>query len=128
MHFYSAVPASGSGSWIPDLHKLPQKIRDRLFQDKSLFGEFVDDVEAADYVDMDYDTTTQAIVFTFQSTKNGTDITYLPDKQSTVEIGVLSHELNSDPEDIQFGGFLTVLGRDNTPSKSTYLTNIANWS
>ena len=101
-------------------------MRDRFFLDKDVFGEFVDEVEVADYVDMDFDATTRAISFTFQSTKNGTDVTSLPDKESTVEIGVLSHELNS--EDIQFGGFLTVLGRDNAPSKSLYFTHDATWN
>jgi len=44
----------------------------------------------------------------------------LPTEESTVEIGVLSHEGNADPEDIQFGGFLTVLGQDKKPSTHLY--------
>ena len=41
----------------------------------------------------------------------------LPHSDATIEIGVLSHEANADPEDYQFGGFLTVLGQDTSPSK-----------
>jgi hypothetical protein len=134
MHFYSAAPATGwTSSLVPDPRKLPHELRDRFYPDNSLFEEFVEAVEGADYVDMDYDAATQTVVVTFHSTKfflepgSWMETISLPSSESTVEIGVLSHELNSDPEDIQFGGFLTVLGRDDTPSKSTYLTNIAIW-
>lgn len=43
-----------------------------------------------------------------------------------MEIGVLSHEPNPDPEDIQFGGFLTVLGSDDKPSTFTPSTHPQN--
>ncbi|KAL1642519.1 protease B nonderepressible form [Didymella pomorum] len=37
-------------------------------------------------------------------------------------IGILSHEANTDPEDYQFGGFLTVLGRDDKPKPTRFQT------
>lgn len=74
------------------------------------------------YVDIDYDAISQAVVYTAvwsNKSKNGwTDKYTAPeeDSDSTMEIGVLSHEANTDPEDYQFGGFLTVLGQDSKPS------------
>lgn len=73
------------------------------------------------YIDIDYDAISQAIVFTAlwhkaPSAKGWMDHVQTPMDGSTVEIGVLSHEPNTDPEDIQFGGFLTVLGQDEKPS------------
>ena len=73
------------------------------------------------YVDIDYDAISQAVVCTAvwsdsPSRIGWTDRFTASDEESTVEIGVLSHEPNPDPEDIQFGGFLTVLGSDDKPS------------
>ena len=74
------------------------------------------------YLDIDYDAISQTVVVTSVDTnppkgvKGWWDVIRLPEHESTVEIGVLAHEPNTDPEDIQFGGFLTVLGRDDTPS------------
>lgn len=78
--------------------------------------------DSPSYVDIDYDAISQAVVCTavwsdklrdgwtdkHSALEEGSD--------STVEVGVLSHEANTDPEDYQFGGFLTVLGRDDKPS------------
>lgn len=73
------------------------------------------------YIDIDYDAISQAVVFTAvwseaPSSKGWRETITSPGEDSTIEIGVLAHEPNTDPEDIQFGGFLTVLGRDDKPS------------
>lgn len=78
-------------------------------------------LSTATYVDVDYDTITRAVVLTAvwskaQNPDGWSEVIELPTADSTVEIGVLSHEPNSDPEDVQFGGFLTVLGQDTAPS------------
>ncbi|KAJ8110552.1 hypothetical protein OPT61_g6640 [Boeremia exigua] len=74
------------------------------------------------YVDIDFDAISQAVVCTAVWSSGPrigwTDQFTAADDESTVEIGVLSHEPNTDPEDIQFGGFLTVLGRDDSPSNT----------
>lgn len=80
-------------------------------------------VETASYLDIDYDTITRALVINvgWSSTpsENGwTESISRGKKDGTIEIGVLTHEANSDPEDIGFGGFLTVLGQDESPSQS----------
>lgn len=79
------------------------------------------DVSSLSYLDIDYDTISRAVVLNFgwadpPSDKGWSETIHQYPKDSTVEIGVLSHEANSDPEDIQFGGFLTVLGEDASPS------------
>jgi hypothetical protein len=129
MHYYSDVPVSVHNPWLPDLRVVLRKISDRFTSDEKLLDKFVDEVSSADSVDVDYDAMSQAVVFTVHwSSSPGnpgndwTEAISVPDNESTVEIGVLSHEPNSDPEDIQFGGFLTVLGRDDAPSKSTHNT------
>lgn len=82
------------------------------------------------YVDIDYDAISQAVICTIVwSTDHAhdggrwTDTYSAPatHSDSTIEIGILSHEANTDPEDYQFGGFLTVLGRDDKPSTIPYL-------
>ena len=76
---------------------------------------------SASYIDIDYDAISQAVIVTVfwpnaPSGRGWIEQFTAPENESTVEIGVLSHEPNTDPEDIQFGGFLTVLGRDDKPS------------
>lgn len=77
--------------------------------------------DSESYIDIDYDAISQTIVFTAlwhkaPSEKGWIDHIKTPREGSTIEIGVLAHEPNTDPEDIQFGGFLTVLGQDDKPS------------
>jgi hypothetical protein len=85
-------------------------------------GNMVDEMTLASYIDVDYDAISQAVVVTagwphgHEGEKSWNDEIRLPSKDATVEIGVLSLEGNPDPEDIQFGGFLTVLGQDERPS------------
>lgn len=98
-------------------------------------SELTGEKSTPSYVDIDYDAISQAVICT-ALWSNGprlgwTDRFTTSDEESTVEIGVLSHEPNTDPEDVQFGGFLTVLGRDDKPSMATtkhhpYLTEITN--
>lgn len=77
----------------------------------------------ASYLDIDYDTISHAVILNayWDSASNAdawTETVTLPSRDQTIEIGVLSHEPNPDPEDIGFGGFLTVLGQDSAPSTS----------
>jgi hypothetical protein len=83
------------------------------------------------YVDIDYDAISQAVICTAvwsdsPSRVGWTDQFTASDEESTMEIGVLSHEPNPDPEDIQFGGFLAVLGSDDKPSTFTPSTHPQN--
>ena len=89
---------------------------------KSYCLDAIDGFALSDYVDVDYDTISRSVVLTAESSNAGssnkgwTETIRLPSKEATVEIGVLSLEGNADPEDVQFGGFLTVLGQDDKPS------------
>lgn len=83
--------------------------------------DLIGSVSSASYLDIDYDAMSQAVVFTAvwlraPSKEGWSESITLPEADTTTEIGVLAHESNTDPEDIQFGGFLTVLGRDDKPS------------
>ncbi|KAJ4353148.1 protease B nonderepressible form [Ascochyta clinopodiicola] len=90
--------------------------------DKELCRYLKEYLPSASYIDLDYDAISQAWVFTAFWPKAPSDagwtdtIVKRQGEQSTVEIGVLAHEPNTDPEDIQFGGFLAVLGQDDKPS------------
>lgn len=78
-------------------------------------------LSTATYIDIDYDTITGALIINGGWTSAPDEDGWteeIPRRASdgTIEIGVLMHEPNPDPEDIQFGGFLTVLGDDKSPS------------
>ncbi|KAF3042131.1 protease B nonderepressible form [Didymella heteroderae] len=93
-------------------------------------GDITGSTQPPSYVDVDYDAMSQAVVCTIVWSnghgleKSWTDQYFAPeeDSDSTVEIGVLSHEANTDPEDYQFGGFLTVPGRDDKPKPTRFQT------
>ncbi|KAF2854348.1 PIG-X-domain-containing protein [Plenodomus tracheiphilus IPT5] len=83
--------------------------------------ELAKELLTATSLDIDYDTISRAVVLTATwptapNNEGWSEDIALPHKEATVEIGVLSHEPNADPEDIQFGGFLTVLGQDSAPT------------
>ncbi|KAI8940798.1 hypothetical protein NX059_002061 [Plenodomus lindquistii] len=85
------------------------------------------DLLTATSLDIDYDTISRAVVLTAAwptapTSEGWSEDIALPHKEATVEIGVLSHEPNADPEDIQFGGFLTVLGQDTAPKATRFQT------
>lgn len=78
---------------------------------------------SATYVDIDFDAISNVVVFnTFSAVAPDTgywdETISVPSGAHTAEVGVLIHEKNPDPEDIGFGGFLTVLGQDQAPSRS----------
>ena len=91
--------------------------------------DMVNSFATSSYVDIDYDTISRGVVLTAgwvqarDDEKGWTQKIRQPSKDATVEIGVLSLEGNADPEDIQFGGFLTVLGQDEKPSTSFHLAH-----
>jgi hypothetical protein len=78
-------------------------------------------LSTATYIDIDYDTIQRALVINAgwpsAPGEKGWTETISKTSSATVEVGVLNHEPNPDPEDIGFGGFLTVLGQDSSPSK-----------
>jgi hypothetical protein len=83
--------------------------------------ELADRFSNAAYLDIDYDTISRAVVINAgwpksQDSEGWTETITKQASDSTIEIGVLNHESNSDPEDIQFNGFLLVLGQDTSPS------------
>ncbi|KAF2823982.1 PIG-X-domain-containing protein [Ophiobolus disseminans] len=87
----------------------------------------ITELASASYIDIDYDTITRAVVINagWPSGRGGgawTETVYRYRNKGTVEIGVLTHEPNPDPEDIQFGGFLTVLGQDSSPKPTRFQT------
>ncbi|KAF2999296.1 protease B nonderepressible form [Curvularia kusanoi] len=88
--------------------------------------EVTREISTPSYVDIDYDAISQAVVCTAVWSSGPrvgwTDQFTAFDEESTTEIGVLSHEPNTDAEDIQFGGFLTVLGRDDKPKPTRFQT------
>lgn len=82
---------------------------------------FASRLPSAEYIDIDFDTISQALVlnifrqkpanpggWTEQITSVGTT--------GKVEVGVLANEPPTEPEELKLGGFLTVLGEDDKPS------------
>ena len=69
------------------------------------------------YIDIDYENASRTVVLTAMwpdatNTEGWSEEIRISGSGSVVEVGVLNHEANSDPEDVQFGGFLSVLGED----------------
>jgi hypothetical protein len=84
-------------------------------------------LSTATYLDIDYDTISRALVlnagYPSPPSSTGWSETLIRTPASgTFEIGVLHHEPNPDPEDIGFGGFLTVLGQDSVPKATRFQT------
>ncbi|KAH7386847.1 PIG-X [Phaeosphaeria sp. MPI-PUGE-AT-0046c] len=84
-------------------------------------------LSTATYMDIDYDTISGALVInagwpSAPSDDGWTETITRKPSDGTVEIGVLMHEPNPDPEDVQFGGFLTVLGQDLKPKSTRFQT------
>lgn len=76
----------------------------------------------ASYLDIDYTTSLTLTAFWASPPGGWTERIAAPPAGQTKEIGVLTHEPNPDPEDIGFGGFLTVLGRDSAPKPTRFQT------
>lgn len=81
------------------------------------------EISSADYLDIDYDTISQALILTaFHSaapSPSGWTLQFpKPPRSSSLEIGVLSPQQATEPESLSLGGFLTKLGTDSKPSTS----------
>lgn len=111
-------------SYLPSLSNLVSYIQGKICNPSATACKVAaSSLSTAAYVDIDYDTISHAVVLNaFWSTSpdgpSWTETSSLPSREQTIEIGVLSHEPNPDPEDIAFAGFLTVLGNDAAPSMS----------
>ncbi|KAF2115062.1 PIG-X [Lophiotrema nucula] len=80
-------------------------------------------LSSASYLDIDYDTISHAVIVNaFWSEATWKETISLTKKEETIEVGVLNHESRPDPEDIGFGGFLTVLGNDDEPKPTRFQT------
>ncbi|KAF2012773.1 PIG-X-domain-containing protein, partial [Aaosphaeria arxii CBS 175.79] len=82
-------------------------------------------LHSASYLDIDYDAISHAVVLTAFWAKSPdaagwTETIKLPGQADPIEIGVLNREANPDPEDIQYAGFLTVLGQDKKPKPTLF--------
>jgi hypothetical protein len=120
---FSRSTSSQYYAYLEDLTRFFTLLNEILCVENKYCRKDVSELVTASYLDIDYDAISGTIVLTagWPGADEGwsEDIT-LPSKDATVEIGVLSHEGNADPEDIQFGGFLTVLGQDEHPSMSLF--------
>lgn len=122
---FSMASTSQYYASLPEISRILKSIENSFCASKTgTCRDVIDALTSTDYLDIDYDTITQALVVTagWSSISNDQGVTRR-EGDGTVEIGVLMHEPNPDPEDIQFGGFLTVLGQDAAPSKPTIHTH-----
>ncbi|KAF2715205.1 PIG-X-domain-containing protein [Pleomassaria siparia CBS 279.74] len=109
-------------SHAPSLSHLVSYIQTKLCKSHSPWcKDAAASLLTASYLDMDYDTISHAVILSayWEEAPNGeswTESISLSGSEERIEVGVLIHEPNPDPEDIGFGGFLTVLGEDDKPS------------
>ena len=111
-------------SYLPSLdHFVSHLTRSICAPDSKSCKETANSLRGVSYLDVDYAEESSSVVVTafWDSPPTGwTERLSAPSKVATTEVGVLTHEKNPDPEDIAFGGFLTVLGRDTAPSTSLF--------
>ncbi|KAI4654574.1 uncharacterized protein J4E79_008448 [Alternaria viburni] len=127
---FSMSATSQYYSYLDDIDRVRSFFQQKFCKKdgKSYCLDAIDGFALSDYVDVDYDTISRSVVLTAESSNAGsahegwTETIRLPSKGATVEIGVLSLEGNADPEDVQFGGFLTVLGQDDKPKPTRFQT------
>jgi hypothetical protein len=111
-------------AFLPSVKDIAQDLKGAFCKGSShACEELLQSFADATYLDMDYDTISRALIinagFPSAPTRSGwTERLFKRDGDGTVEIGILNHEPNPDPEDVQFGGFLVVLGDDDKPSTS----------
>jgi hypothetical protein len=119
---FSMSAAAQYYSYLPSIKEVATILGQRICRSKSeACLNLALSLSTATYLDIDYDTITRALVINAgwpspPSEEGWTETILRGEWDGTVEIGVLNHEPNPDPEDIQFGGFLTVLGQDKSPS------------
>lgn len=111
--YYQLLPSLGNVAAY-----IQNKICPTLGDDCSAFAS---NLPAADYVDVDFDTISQALVFNVfrhNSADPGGWTGQIASVSTTgkIEVGVLANEPPTEPEELSLGGFLTVLGEDEKPS------------
>ena len=86
-------------------------------------------IASADYLDIDYDSISQALVIkTYRNqspTVGGTwneEIKAIDDTK--LEIGVLAPEQATEAEELKMGGFLIVIGEDDKPSEFSFFADV----
>ncbi|KAF1966463.1 PIG-X-domain-containing protein [Bimuria novae-zelandiae CBS 107.79] len=113
-------------SYLPSLDGFVANIQEKICpQSSKTCRQDLQTLLKASYFDIDYSSTSTSIVLTafFDSPPGGwTEDILKPSGVHTIEVGVLTHEPNPDPEDIAFGGFLTMLGRDTAPKATRFQT------
>ncbi|KAF2750111.1 PIG-X-domain-containing protein [Sporormia fimetaria CBS 119925] len=126
---FSHSPSLQYHSHLPSITHLIRYIQDKLCPpSSSSCKNGASSLDSTSYTDIDYDTISHALTLNafFPSAPDPsigwTETISLPSTSSTIEIGILNHEPNPDPEDIAFAGFLTVLGKDTKPVPTRFQT------
>lgn len=82
----------------------------------------------ASYLDMDFDVISHAVTLSgfWREGLSAEMAKSVPSKGSpndSLEVGVLVAEKSDEPEELKFGGYLTVIGEDDEPSKLDHYIN-----
>jgi len=79
------------------------------------------DLSDLSYLDLDYDTLTHALTLTGLSPSVGENgISASRSAPDRVEVGILNGETPDEPEELKLGGFLTIIGEDESPSATLF--------
>jgi hypothetical protein len=114
---FSHAASSQYHAYVPTLSNLKTYIQDKLCHASSQCKDGAASLLTVSYMDIDYDTISHAVILNaYWEESPITETISLSGNEEKIEAGVLIHEPNPDPEDIGFGGFLTVLGEDDKPS------------
>lgn len=116
--------ASEYYAYVPSLSHFVYYLKDNVCSESATScKDAAQTLLSAASLDIDYDAISHAVVLNALWPDAGPsgwkETISLRAEEEVIEVGVLTHEPNSDPEDLGFGGFLTLLGQDDTPSTSS---------
>jgi|SRR5450432_4285485 len=81
----------------------------------------VEGLRTADYIDIDFDTISHALnIISFWSSQTWDLTIPTTGPKDRLEVGILSNEAPLEPEELNLGGFLTVVGEDTKPSPTLF--------
>lgn len=114
-------------SILPSLSELVTYIQQKLCQSDAECQNRATSILSADYLDIDYDSISHALTVSAYWSKSPrgdgwtTEIKKGELGMEKIEVGLLSSEPATEPEELSVGGLLAVIGEDDHPSMSFVL-------
>ncbi len=118
---FASSSASQYHELLPSLKDLVTYIQQKICANDASCKASAEALRSVDYLDVDYDTISQSFTMSafWHTSPNSRTWNEKVDNRGgsmKVEVGVLSKEKATHPEELSLGGFLAVIGEDSKPS------------